>query len=502
VTRLVVHHETDDAGLADLRAPRDDVVSERASGSDAFELAEGPFREYRRELEVASSGGNHQVTETIEYRLGVPYFGWLLWFPVRHAIRRHRPGDGTQPIWAPPQRLDPRSAAIMGTLAICVVLSGFLGNAPAETHTYAADEFGVDQLSQGLLGAVVRIGTIIAVGASVIADRHGRRRVLGAAMVVGITGSVLAAFSPNIVILTVILVITRTANAALGAMVTIMAMEEMPAGSRAWALSVLGMSAALGAGTVVWAQPVADLATWAWRVVYLLPILMIPFVIGIMRRLPESRRFERRSTEVKLGSYWKRILLLGSVFFLIGLFLSPIDWFRNEYLRDEHGFSASRISLFVIATATPGGLGLYFAGRIADIRGRRVVVATAVTLGLGSIVAFYNSAGPILWGLALCASVISSGLLPALGVFRGEMFPTAVRARAASIAGVVGVIGGSLGILIAGWLRVEWGAFGPVIVLLWSGPVVAALIVWFRFREGTRRELEELNPEDPTPASA
>ena len=122
--------------------------------------------------------------------------------------------------------------------------------------------------------------------------------------------------------------------------------------------------------------------------------------------------------------------------------------------------------------------------------------------GLGSIVAFYNSAGPILWGLALCASVISSGLLPALGVFRGEMFPTAVRARAASIAGVVGVIGGSLGILIAGWLRVEWGAFGPVIVLLWSGPVVAAVIVWFRFREGTRRELEELNPEDPTPASA
>ncbi len=153
----------------------------------------------------------------------------------------------------------------------------------------------------------------------------------------------------------------------------------------------------------------------------------------------------------------------------------------------------------MLTTATPGGIGLYAAGRIADVRGRRIVVAVAVAVGLGSIVLFFNAAGTALWGLALTATIVSSGLLPAMGVYRGEMFPTAVRARAASIAGVLGVLGGSLGILLAGWLRVRWGAFGPVMVLLWIGPLLAAIVVWFRFTEGARRELEELNPEDPRP---
>lgn len=498
---LVVTHEVDDQGLQRLNRPRNDIVSEEQTRPGRFRLADGPFGFYERSLVARAERGKpgrHRVVETIHYDLAVPYWGWLVRFPVRRAVRTHRTGDGSQPFWAPPQRLDPRAAALMGTLAAAVLLTGFLGNAPAETHTYAADEFGVDQLSQGLLGAVVRIGTIIAIGASVMADRRGRRQVLGVAMVVGIIGSVAAAFSPNILAFTAVLVVTRTANAALGAMVAILAVEEMPSGCRAWALSVLAMSAALGAGAVVWVQPVAGIAEWSWRIIFLIPIVMIPFVLGIMRRLPESRRFERRQKAVALGEYWPRMVLLGSVFFLISLFLSPIDWFRNEYLRDEHGFSASRVSLFILTTATPAGIGLYFAGRIADIRGRRVVVATAVTVGLGSIVLFFNAGGAALWWLALLAGVVSSGLLPALGVFRGEMFPTAIRARAGSIAGVFGVVGGAVGILLAGWLRVEWGTFGPVMSLLWAGPVLAAGVVWFRFIEGTRRELEELNPEDST----
>lgn len=499
MSKLVVRHEVDGAGLAALRAPRDDVVAEHAEGSDRFVATDGPFTSYERQLEIASDGDHHRVEETIQYRLEIPYFGWLVALPVRWVLRRFRPGDGSQPFWAPPQRLDPRSAALMGTLATTILLSGFLSNAAAELHTYAADEFGVEAISQGVLGAVVRLGTILALPASILADRRGRRRILGLAIVMGIAASVAAAFSPNLVIFGGVLTLTRTANAALGAMVTIIAIEEMPAGVRAWAVSVLAMSAALGAGTVIWLQPLADLSSWSWRLIFLLPLVMVPFVVGIMRKVPESRRFERRARDVELRGYWGRILLLGGVFFLIALFLSPIDWFRNEYLREEHGFSASRISLFVLATATPGGIGLYFAGRIADVRGRRTVVAVAIVLGLGSIVMFFNVAGNLLWVTALGATILASGLLPALGVFRGEMFPTAIRARAGAFAGVLGVLGGSLGILLAGVLRTEWGSFSPVMVLLWIGPILAGLVVWFRFVEGARRELEELNPEDQVP---
>ncbi len=497
--RIVRQYLVGSDDLAQLRSPRDDVVAERRAGHDVFECRDGPFSTYQRDLVVREKATEYEVQETIQYRVAVPYFGWLLALPVRWALRRHRPGDGRQPLWAPPQRLDPRASALMGTLAFAVLLSGFLANAPAELHTYAADEFGVDQLSQGVLGAIVRLGTVVAVAASVIADRRGRRRVLGAAMVLGISGSLTAAIAPNIIVFAGALLVTRTANATLGAMVTVLAIEEMPRGSRAWAVSVLAMSAALGAGVVVWAQPLAGLGTSSWRIVFVLPALMAPFVIGIMRRLPESKRFHKRRSDVPLRPYLGRIVILGGIFGLMALFLSPIDWFRNEYLRDEHGFSAARVSLFVLATATPGGVGLYFAGRAADLRGRRIVTAIAASVGLGAIVAVYNATGAALWWLALVGAVVSSGLLPALGVIRGELFPTSVRARAGSIAGVFGVVGGSVGILLAGWLRVRWGSFGPVMALLWLGPLAGMTLVWLFLTEGAGRELEDLNPEDAAP---
>ena len=165
-------------------------------------------------------------------------------------------------------------------------------------------------------------------------------------------------------------------------------------------------------------------------------------------------------------------------------------------MRDEHGFSALQVTLFIITTATPGGIGLYLAGRIADLRGRRIIVVTAAVAGLGLTTVFFNASGLWLWPLAFTAITLASGLLPALGVYRGEMFPTAVRARAATIAGAIGVVGGSIGIVAAGWMRVRWGSFGPAMAILWLGPLAAAVLVWRKFYEGTRRELEALNPED------
>ena len=119
---------------------------------------------------------------------------------------------------------------------------------------------------------------------------------------------------------------------------------------------------------------------------------------------------------------------------------------------------------------------------------------------MGFTTLFFNSSGALLWPIALCAIGLASGLLPALGVYRGEMFPTAVRAKAATISGAIGVLGGSIGILLAGWLRVRWGSFGPVMTVLWLGPLIAAAVVWKKFSEGTRQELESLNPEDLGPA--
>ena len=160
-----------------------------------------------------------------------------------------------------------------------------------------------------------------------------------------------------------------------------------------------------------------------------------------------------------------------------------------------------KITIFVLATATPGGIGLYIAGRLADTRGRRAVITVASVLGLGCTVLFFNLSNLFLWPTALVAIMFASGLLPAMGVYKAEFFPTAIRARAATITGAIGVIGGSCGILLTGWLRIRWGDFGSIIAILWLGPLIATLLIWMFFKEGSRKELEELNPEDLSPSA-
>ena len=306
----------------------------------------------------------------------------------------------------------------------------------------------------------------------------------------------LAALAPNMVWLGALLLVGRTANAALGATIVVMALEEIPAGCRAWCLSVLAMSAALGAGVVVWLQPLSDLAPWAWRLLFAFPLVALAAAKPLLDRLPESRRFERRGRDVRMRGSWRPIAVLGVIYFAFGLLLGPVDWFRNEYLRDEHGFSASLVSLFVLGTATPAGLAVYAAGRLADSRGRRIILGIASAAGLGCLVAMFNVSGPLLWLTGLLGAVLSAGLLPSLGVYRGELFPTAVRARAATLTGAMGVGGAALGVFWAGRLRTAWGSFGEVIALLWAGPLVAAgiAVVWLVERSG--RELEELHPAD------
>ena len=520
MTRQVRAFAANETEVAELLRPRDDIVLETrrrsvddkqrfelteeplsfepAQGSFAFDLADGPFSTYSRTvcIERAGAAARFRITETVEWRLAVPWFGPAINLAVRRAMRTGRSGDGTQPVWAPPQRLSARAATVMATLAAAAMLGGYLTNAPSELHTYAADEFGVDQAAQGLLGAVVRIGTLLAIGVSVLADHHGRRRIIAGAMCVGIAAAACASLSPNMVWLGAFLLIGRTANAALGATVVVMALEEIPAGCRAWCLSVLAMSAALGAGVVVWLQPFAGAAPWAWRLLFAVPLVALAVARPLLRRLPESRRFERRGHGASLWGSWRPMALLGGIYLAFGVFLGPVDWFRNEYLRDEHGFSAALVSLFVLATATPAGLAVYAAGRLADSRGRRLILAAAAVVGLGTLVVMFNVSGAALWLLGLGGVVVSAGLLPALGVYRGELFPTAVRARAATLTGAMGVVGAAIGVLAAGRLRTAWGSFGSVMALLWIGPLIAAAaaVLWLRERGG--RELDELHPVD------
>ncbi|MGI9119954.1 MAG: MFS transporter [Acidimicrobiales bacterium] len=489
--------------------PQDGLVRERegraASPSSlpgdniVFTVDHGPMREYRRSVQVERRlDGRLAVTSVTDFRLAVPYFGWLFVLPVRHALGRVAT-DGHQPWWAPPDRLDARAASVLGVLAAASVVAGYLGTLLTQTITFAADEFEVGNHAQGYALAVVRLGILAAIALVALADRRGRRPLLLACAAGGCLTAASGALAPSLAWLSASQVLARSFTTALAVLITIVAAEEMPRGSRAYGISLLGMAGGLGAGVCVMALPLADLGSRGWRLLYLLPLVGLPLTRGIARHLSESRRFSAVHAIAGLAGHGARLALLAASAFLLAVFTAPASQFQNQFLRDERGFSASRIALFTVLTVTPASVGIIAGGRLADVRGRRLVGAVGLAGGVGATVAMFASTGWPLWAWSVVGSVVGGATLPALGVYGPELFPTSLRGRANGLIGLLGVLGSITGLLTVGVLSDRLGGLGPALGALALGPAVLVVLVLAAYPETAQVELEALNPEDLPP---
>ncbi len=216
----------------------------------------------------------------------------------------------------------------------------------------------------------------------------------------------------------------------------------------------------------------------------------------MIRRLPESRRFERPHDDVDLAGHGRRLVLLASTAFLGALFIAPAFQLQNDFLREQQGFSAARISLFTVVTSTPAVIGIVVGGHLADVRGRRIVGAVGLIGATTAVVASYASTGWPLWAWTTLAGILLGMLVPALGVYRPELFPTSLRGKASGIIEAVALAGSAIGLVLVGHLVDRWDDYTVPIALVAVGPVVAAVVVLAAFPETARRELEDLNPED------
>jgi MFS family permease len=495
VTRLT---DTFPAGSqAALRAGerRDDVVVEDADGEGRFVARAGPFSSYERTVTVLPGGA---VTQVIDYRLAplvwrVP-FDWL----YRRGLR-HPSAHGVKPFWAPPQTFDSVAATALGALCTLAIVFGYLGTLLTQTITFAADELGATKGEQGATLAAVRVGVLGAVALTSLADRRGRRQVLlwsaGVACVVSSLGSV----APDLITLGLTQAVVRGLATAGAVILAIIAAEEMPAGSRAFGISLLTMAGALGVGMCLWVLPLADLGTHGWRLLYALPLLGLPVVRHVGRHLRESRRFAvTHAIETSLTGHGRRFWMLAVSALLLNLFTAPASQLMNEFLRDERGFSAARISLFTMLTNTPGAIGIVVGGRLADTRGRRLVGAVGVAGGVALTVGMVLAGGWPMWALSVAGAVVGAATVPALGVYGPELFPTSLRGRVNGIIAILGVAGSVIGLLTAGFLSDRWNGLGPALALLAIGPALMAVLVLVAYPETAHRELEELNPEDRT----
>jgi MFS family permease len=200
-----------------------------------------------------------------------------------------------------------------------------------------------------------------------------------------------------------------------------------------------------------------------------------------------------------MAGHGRRFWLLASSAFLVNLFFAPASQFGNEYLRTERGFSAARISLFTILTATPGAIGVVVGGRLAE-RSRRAVGSVALALGVAATVAMYLSGGWTLWIWSVAGSIVGGATIPALGVYGPELFPTSLRGRANGTIAVLGRAGSVVGLIGAGLLAERFDdRLGPSLALLALGPAALAVLIVVAYPETAHTELEDLNPEDAPP---
>lgn len=493
MSTVVVLHRAEAAEA--LRTPRDDaVVRERPEGPDRFVADEGPFRRYERTLTAQPDG---TVEERTDFTIATSFWGLVFVPGFRHAIRR-RPRRA--PWWAPPQRLDARAARVLGLLCSLTVVAGYLGTLMTQTVTFAADEFGSGTTGQAGALATTRVGALLALVLSALADRAGRRRMLAVTAIAGCIVTATAAVVPNLALFTASQTVARGFASALLVLVAIVSAEEMPAGSRAYAYSLLTMTGALGSGMCVWLLPVADLDERAWRLLFVVPLLFLPVAGGVLRRLPETRRFERPHVTAKIAGHGRRFWLLAVAGALIAVFSAPASQLQNEFLRDERAFSAARVALFILVTVTPGGLGIVLGGRLADVRGRRGVAAAGILGAVGLTILQFAVPGWPMWAWAIAGSIASGAVVPSFGVYRSELFPTSLRGGLGGVIEALWVTGSAIGLIAVGAMVDGGQSYASAFAVIAVAPLLAAILIVSAFPETAKLSLEDINPEDAAPA--
>lgn len=498
MARVTIHHLLDQATLQTLRRPRDDwMVAEVAEG-DGFVCCDGPFTHWHRTIDVNPSAT--EAVETIDFNAATPFFRLPVNALFRHALRRSR--RDRAPFWAPPQRFDEAGARSFALLVLATIAAAYLGSLLSQTITFVADEFGKDRTTQGLVTGLTRGGALIALVVVWIADRFGRRRTL---LVAGASSAVLAAVaavSPNIWFFGTVQTLSRGFATGFAILIGIFAAEESPAGSRAWATAVLALFAGLGAGMVLWLLPIADLDLRAWRILFVVALAALPVLWFLAPRLSESRRFEAHSLRQSepapvTRSMRKRFAMLATVGFAIAMFAAPASNFQNEFLRDERGFSAARITLYSTVVSTPVGIGVAVAGPLADRRGRRLIGIIGVLGGVIFTVVRYGSAGSLMWIGGVAGTIVGAATIPALGVYGPELFPTSRRGLANGLLTIFSVVGSVIGLYFVGRMSEQW-SFGSTFAVLAAVPLLATLVI-AHYPETARQALEDLNPADRSP---
>ena len=348
-----------------------------------------------------------------------------------------------------------------------------------------------------MAGAVVRCGIIFAIGLVFLADRKGRRRMLIVSAVLAPVLCVLGAVAPSLVWLTVTQTLGRPVGIALLLLVGIVAAEEMPRNSRAYAISVVAMAGGLGAGLCVVALPLADLGERGWRLVYVVPLAFLVDRVGPVAADARDPPVRGAAHHVAPPLQRRRFVAAGGV----GAAHEPPGGAAvvlQQPLPEGRAQLQRRQDLAVHAVHEHARRGRHRGRREAGrhTRAPRWWAPSPWSAARSS------PSSSSRWAAGRCgcrrrsAALIGGAAIPALGVYGAELFPTGNRGKASGLISMLALVGSSIG-LLARRLgprpgdRVRHGDGRPRRRAPGGGGAGGDL-----YPETAHHELEDLNPED------
>ncbi|MGH9041314.1 MAG: MFS transporter [Acidimicrobiia bacterium] len=497
-----------------------DAVRQAADGlSDGVPFTSGEPVPLQTEI-VRGPGGGTQVTLEVADPPTIPYFGWfvrpLVGFANRraldHAVARLRaalsgepaPDPPRRPPLGPPANFERVQATLLATVCAATAVATYGGSLLSQHVDYVGDSFGASDRALGASLAFSRTGVIIALLASALADRRGRRRLLLWSFAGVCVANAVAALAPNLAVFTVGQVLMRGFVNTVITVATVAAIEEAPEGARAYGIALMSLAGGFGYAVGVVLLPLADLGAETWRISFALSAASIVFLPGFARHLAETTRYSRlaargaergRLGEVFDARYGERFWVLVVATFLFGLFAAASSQFTNRYLARDRGFSGLDITVMrAVTQGLPGIAGIVIGGRLAETKGRRPVAALALFGGTVAQMVFFLVGGPSMWVASAAAIILAGAAAPALGAFSGELFPTEIRGTANGLLLIAGVIGSATGLVIAGNLSDTWG-LGPAIAAL-GVPSLFGCALLLRLPESAAQRLDEVSPSE------
>ena len=153
------------------------------------------------------------------------------------------------------------------------------------------DSFGASDATLTNALAITRVGAILALFATALADRRGRRR----AILLGVAGTAFAcavsAVAPTLEVFTGAQMLQRAFINTTLIVAGIAVIEEAPDGARAYSASMLALAGGFGFSFAVVAL-LFDIGANGWRIAYVAGALTIFLGRAIARALRETTRYQ------------------------------------------------------------------------------------------------------------------------------------------------------------------------------------------------------------------